>query len=131
MADVYWPPHTAAAREYLSLEVNSSSIGHGARVKECAFWQKYLPQLMAATSKFFIQLTQSYLMVIRKKSVESLMERIIDESWFFSPQLTFNRGSFFFSFLYIVINFIGRYLRYPMLHARLCPTICIYISISI
>ncbi|PZC86944.1 hypothetical protein B5X24_HaOG200211 [Helicoverpa armigera] len=48
---INWPVHTASGREYLSLAVNSSSIGHGLRVKECAFWQKYLPQLMAATNK--------------------------------------------------------------------------------
>ncbi|CAH2069013.1 unnamed protein product, partial [Iphiclides podalirius] len=38
-------------REYLSLAINSSAVGHGLRVKQCAFWQKYLPQLMAATNK--------------------------------------------------------------------------------
>lgn len=48
---VHWPVHTAYGREYLSLAVNSSSVGHGLRVKQCAFWQKYLPQLMAVTSR--------------------------------------------------------------------------------
>lgn len=54
--DVHWPAHTAMHREYLSLDVNSSSVGYGVRVKECAFWQKHLPQLMAATSKFDINI---------------------------------------------------------------------------
>ncbi|XP_032511934.2 acetylcholinesterase-like [Danaus plexippus] len=47
----YWPLYTTGGREYLSLEVNSSSVGHGLRLKQCVFWQKYLPQLMAATNK--------------------------------------------------------------------------------
>nr|AFI47642.1 ace-1(R) [Plutella xylostella] len=52
LTKVHWPVHTAFGREYLSLSVNSSgTVGHGLRVKQCAFWQKYLPQLIAATSK--------------------------------------------------------------------------------
>ncbi|KAJ2943978.1 hypothetical protein O0L34_g8300 [Tuta absoluta] len=46
-----WPLHSPLGREYLALGVNESSVGQGVRVKECAFWQKYLPQLIAATSK--------------------------------------------------------------------------------
>lgn len=63
MEDVYWPQHTAMAREYLSLEVNSSSVGHGVRVKECAFWQKYLPQLMVATSEFTSSIQYNYIII--------------------------------------------------------------------
>ncbi|NP_001037380.1 acetylcholinesterase type 1 precursor [Bombyx mori] len=51
MTKIHWPVHTAFGREYLSLAVNSSSVGRGLRVKQCAFWQKHLPQLMAATNK--------------------------------------------------------------------------------
>ncbi|XP_076669783.1 acetylcholinesterase isoform X1 [Andrena cerasifolii] len=47
----YWPPHTAAKKEYLTLDTNSSEIGSGPRVRQCTFWKKYLPQLLAATSK--------------------------------------------------------------------------------
>ncbi|KAI8430318.1 hypothetical protein MSG28_000626 [Choristoneura fumiferana] len=50
MTKVHWPVHTALGREYLSLAVNSSAVGHGLRVKQCAFWQKYLPQLISATT---------------------------------------------------------------------------------
>ncbi|CAK9815303.1 Ace [Anthophora plagiata] len=47
----YWPPHTAARKQYLTLDTNSSEIGSGPRVRQCTFWKKYLPQLLAATSK--------------------------------------------------------------------------------
>ncbi|XP_037088905.1 acetylcholinesterase 1-like [Pollicipes pollicipes] len=45
----YWPLHTATDRKYITLAVNSSAIGVGPKVKRCAFWQKHLPQLQAAT----------------------------------------------------------------------------------
>ncbi|XP_077287988.1 acetylcholinesterase-like [Arctopsyche grandis] len=48
--NTYWPVHTAFGREYLSLDVNASATGRGPRVKQCAFWKKYLPQLIAVTS---------------------------------------------------------------------------------
>nr|AAP87381.1 acetylcholinesterase-2 [Nephotettix cincticeps]BAI63653.1 ace-paralogous acetylcholinesterase [Nephotettix cincticeps]BAI63654.1 ace-paralogous acetylcholinesterase [Nephotettix cincticeps]BAI63655.1 ace-paralogous acetylcholinesterase [Nephotettix cincticeps]BAI63656.1 ace-paralogous acetylcholinesterase [Nephotettix cincticeps] len=47
----YWPVHTAYGREYLTLDVNSTATGRGPRLKQCAFWKKYLPQLIAATEK--------------------------------------------------------------------------------
>uniref|UniRef100_A0A1B6MCT5 Carboxylic ester hydrolase n=1 Tax=Graphocephala atropunctata TaxID=36148 RepID=A0A1B6MCT5_9HEMI len=47
----YWPVHTAYGREYLTLDVNSSATGRGPRLKQCAFWKKYLPQLIASTEK--------------------------------------------------------------------------------
>ncbi|XP_017763403.1 PREDICTED: acetylcholinesterase-like [Eufriesea mexicana] len=47
----YWPPHTAAKKEYLTLDTNSSEIGNGPRARQCTFWKQYLPQLLAATSK--------------------------------------------------------------------------------
>ncbi|CRK91881.1 CLUMA_CG005501, isoform A [Clunio marinus] len=45
-----WPLHTAQGRQYLELGMNTSFIGRGPRLRQCAFWKKYLPQLMAATS---------------------------------------------------------------------------------
>ncbi|NP_001303634.1 acetylcholinesterase-like isoform X1 [Cimex lectularius] len=47
----YWPQHTAYGREFLTLGINqsSSTTGRGPRVKQCAFWKKYLPQLIAST----------------------------------------------------------------------------------
>ncbi|KAJ9587339.1 hypothetical protein L9F63_019140, partial [Diploptera punctata] len=47
----YWPVHTAYGREYLTLDVNSTETGRGPRLKQCAFWKKYLPQLIATTSR--------------------------------------------------------------------------------
>lgn len=51
----YWPPHTAASKEYLTLDVNSTEIGNGPRVRQCTFWKKYLPQLLGATCKYPIE----------------------------------------------------------------------------
>ncbi len=45
-SQVYWPVHTPYGKEYLTLAVNSTEIGRGPRTKQCAFWQKYLPQLI-------------------------------------------------------------------------------------
>ncbi|XP_072763674.1 acetylcholinesterase isoform X1 [Anoplolepis gracilipes] len=50
-SSAYWPQHTATNKEYLTLDVNSTEIGSGPRVRQCAFWKKYLPQLLGATSK--------------------------------------------------------------------------------
>ncbi|XP_034943568.1 acetylcholinesterase-like [Chelonus insularis] len=50
-ADAFWPQHTAANQEYLTLDTNVTEIGQGIRTRQCAFWKKYLPQLIAATSK--------------------------------------------------------------------------------
>ncbi|RZF42987.1 hypothetical protein LSTR_LSTR008116 [Laodelphax striatellus] len=46
----YWPVHTAYGREFLTLDVNSTATGRGPRLKQCAFWKKYLPQLLSSTS---------------------------------------------------------------------------------
>lgn len=48
----YWPAHTAAKKEYLTLDTNSSEIGNGPRVKQCTFWKKYLPHLLSATCEY-------------------------------------------------------------------------------
>lgn len=50
----YWPVHTAYGREFLTLDVNSTKTGRGPRLKECAFWKKYLPQLMLITCKLYL-----------------------------------------------------------------------------
>lgn len=55
----YWPPHTAVNKEYLTLDVNSTEIGNGPRVRQCTFWKKYLPQLLGATCKYPIE-TESH-----------------------------------------------------------------------
>lgn len=46
-----WPLHTANSRQYLELSMNSSHIGHGPRLRQCAFWKKYLPELIKQTCK--------------------------------------------------------------------------------
>ncbi|XP_066152185.1 acetylcholinesterase-like [Euwallacea fornicatus] len=47
----FWPLHTAYGREYLTLDVNSTATGRGPRLKQCAFWKKYLPQLQQLTAE--------------------------------------------------------------------------------
>lgn len=49
--DIEWPKHSLTGREYLELNVNTSYIGRGPRLRQCAFWKEYLPQLVAATCK--------------------------------------------------------------------------------
>lgn len=44
-----WPKHTPADRFYLELATNSSEIGRGPRLRQCAFWKKYMPQILATT----------------------------------------------------------------------------------
>lgn len=46
-----WPKHTANGREYLELGINTTKTGHGPRMRQCAFWKEYIPQLIAATCK--------------------------------------------------------------------------------
>ena len=43
--DTYWPLHTPLKREILTLSVQPSTILEGHRVRKCAFWKKFLPQL--------------------------------------------------------------------------------------
>ena len=43
--DVYWPLHTPLKRETLVLNAEKSEVLEGHRVKKCAFWRKFLPQL--------------------------------------------------------------------------------------
>lgn len=51
--EVAWPKHTAANKEYLTLDVNNTEVGYGIRVRQCAFWKKYIPQLLASTSEYY------------------------------------------------------------------------------
>ena len=53
-----WPLHTPERREYLELNVRHlgatdrwSAIGTGPRVKECAFWAEYLPDLISSAGQ--------------------------------------------------------------------------------
>lgn len=43
--DTYWPLHTPLKREILTLNVGQGTIMEGHRVRKCAFWKKFLPQL--------------------------------------------------------------------------------------
>ncbi|XP_057331587.1 acetylcholinesterase-like [Microplitis mediator] len=49
--EAFWPQHTAKNQEYLTLDTNTTDVGQGIRTRQCAFWKKYLPQLISATSK--------------------------------------------------------------------------------
>ena len=44
-----WPLHTESTREYLTLAANDSSIGRGPRLRQCAFWDSYLPSLLRSS----------------------------------------------------------------------------------
>lgn len=46
-----WPKHTANGREYMELGINISHIGRGPRLRQCAFWKDYLPQLLQSTGE--------------------------------------------------------------------------------
>ena len=43
--DTYWPLHTPLKREILTLSTGPSTTLEGHRVRQCAFWKKFLPQL--------------------------------------------------------------------------------------
>lgn len=50
-----WPKHTAKGKEYYELAVNRKFIGSGPRLRQCAFWKEYLPQLLnTASGKFYL-----------------------------------------------------------------------------
>lgn len=44
-----WPKHTAVGKHYLELGINTTHVGRGPRLRQCAFWKEYLPQLVQAT----------------------------------------------------------------------------------
>jgi hypothetical protein len=43
--ETYWPLHTPLKRETLHLNALSTEVLEGHRVKKCAFWREFLPQL--------------------------------------------------------------------------------------
>jgi len=43
--ETYWPLHTPMKREVMHLNAHKSEVLEGLRVKKCAFWRKFLPQL--------------------------------------------------------------------------------------
>lgn len=49
----YWPVHTRYGREYMTLSTNSSLVGRGPRLRQCAFWKKHLPFIN--TAEAFLQ----------------------------------------------------------------------------
>jgi len=49
----YWPVHTQYGREYMTLATNSSLVGRGPRLRQCAFWKKHLPFINAAEGNPF------------------------------------------------------------------------------
>jgi len=46
-----WPVHTAYGKEFLTLDTNNTSIGVAPRLKQCAFWKNYVPDLTAISSR--------------------------------------------------------------------------------
>ncbi|KAG8035019.1 hypothetical protein G9C98_005441 [Cotesia typhae] len=48
--EAFWPQHTAKNLEYLTLDTNTTEVGQGIRVRQCAFWKNYLPNLIADTN---------------------------------------------------------------------------------
>ncbi|XP_018025299.1 acetylcholinesterase [Hyalella azteca] len=45
-AKTKWPLYSPATKEYLILSGEESGLGRGPRLKECAFWKSFLPQLV-------------------------------------------------------------------------------------
>jgi len=43
--ETYWPLHTPLNREILTLDAEKAPILKGHKVRKCAFWKKFLPQL--------------------------------------------------------------------------------------
>ncbi|GAU90208.1 hypothetical protein RvY_02659-2 [Ramazzottius varieornatus] len=46
-----WPVYTLHGKEHLMLNVKDPAIGRGPRATQCAFWKKYMPQLMSMTER--------------------------------------------------------------------------------
>lgn len=47
-----WPVFTKHGQEYMTLNVKEPAVKRGPRATQCAFWKKYMPQLMSMTGKF-------------------------------------------------------------------------------
>lgn len=69
-----WPKHTANGREYYELAINKTHIGRGPRLRQCAFWNEYIPQLMTSSESFFIvnRHCYSYVHSISKSQIINL-----------------------------------------------------------
>ena len=50
-AKTKWPLYTPATKEYLILDVDQAGVGRGPRLKQCAFWKNFLPQLVKHSGK--------------------------------------------------------------------------------
>ncbi|XP_044792198.1 acetylcholinesterase isoform X6 [Bubalus bubalis] len=44
-----WPPYTAGAQLYVSLNLRPLEVRRGLRAQACAFWNRFLPKLLSAT----------------------------------------------------------------------------------
>ncbi|XP_061258056.1 acetylcholinesterase isoform X7 [Bos javanicus] len=44
-----WPPYTAGAQQYVSLNLRPLEVRRGLRAQACAFWNRFLPKLLSAT----------------------------------------------------------------------------------
>ncbi|XP_040828818.1 acetylcholinesterase isoform X1 [Ochotona curzoniae] len=45
-----WPPYTAGAQQYVSLNLRPPEVRRGLRAQACAFWNRFLPKLLSATA---------------------------------------------------------------------------------
>ncbi|XP_044792197.1 acetylcholinesterase isoform X5 [Bubalus bubalis] len=45
-----WPPYTAGAQLYVSLNLRPLEVRRGLRAQACAFWNRFLPKLLSATA---------------------------------------------------------------------------------
>ncbi|KAF0882900.1 ACES Acetylcholinesterase, partial [Crocuta crocuta] len=46
-----WPPYTAGAQQYVSLNLRPLEVRRGLRAQACAFWNRFLPKLLSATGR--------------------------------------------------------------------------------
>lgn len=47
----FWPPHKIGERKYMTLSSNSSAVKVGPKLRRCAFWNRFLPQLNTSTGE--------------------------------------------------------------------------------
>ncbi|XP_076364998.1 acetylcholinesterase-like [Tachypleus tridentatus] len=46
---ILWPRYTTRGRHYLTLDINTTTVGRGPRVQQCAFWTLYYHSLLETT----------------------------------------------------------------------------------
>lgn len=46
-----WPKHSELGKHYMELGINTTHIGRGPRLRQCAFWKEYLPTLIQSTCR--------------------------------------------------------------------------------